>query len=474
MIKAIVVDDERLVRKGFISLFDWSSFGIAIVGEAGDGKAALELLEQVEVDLMFTDITMPRLSGFDLIAQVRRRFPKIRSVVLTCHHEFDYVQEALRLGAIDYIVKTLLEPESADEVMNRIVDRLGWEAGNRGDYAKEAPERLQASEALLFQPSSEDDNIGNELIKVPVVKRNPLIAVKHMWLVPLLHAASIDEINRELALHLSKRWRTVWITGLRDLPIEEVKGAIAESAADRIFYAGAAGPDEMPVLAYGDLLDAKPQQTKAELETTFSFDEAADLKWTLSASEWDTLLVKVETQRPSPAGFAKFGESLCEDWRGLLLQESEYAAMRSEIGRNKCWQEWQTWLRRFADHTRRRMVELSFSKEVMLCLIRAMRYMRQYSSGKLGQTDVADYAKMSRSYFSQCFAKFAGETFGVLLRRMRIDRAKTLLRETNTPVYEIATLVGFEDDKYFSKLFRELVGRLPSEYRSIDGGNAIG
>lgn len=96
MIKAVVVDDERLVRKGFISLIDWSSFGVVIVGEAGDGNAALALLREQETDLLFVDLTMPGMSGFDLIRQVRQRFPAIRCVVLTCHHEFDYVQEALR------------------------------------------------------------------------------------------------------------------------------------------------------------------------------------------------------------------------------------------------------------------------------------------------------------------------------------------------------------------------------------------
>lgn len=149
MIKAVVVDDERLVRKGFISLIDWSSLGVVIVGEAGDGKSALDLLQQQEVDLLFVDLTMPGISGFELIKMVRQRFTGIRCVVLTCHHEFDYVQEAMRLGAVDYIVKTLLEMENADETIRRLVDRIKWE-----DNTREALLREEAREWLQIRRCS--------------------------------------------------------------------------------------------------------------------------------------------------------------------------------------------------------------------------------------------------------------------------------------------------------------------------------
>ncbi|MNR49106.1 HTH-type transcriptional activator Btr [compost metagenome] len=102
----------------------------------------------------------------------------------------------------------------------------------------------------------------------------------------------------------------------------------------------------------------------------------------------------------------------------------------------------------------------------MFCLIRAVRYMKQHAGDKINQGDVAAYINMSRGYFSQCFARFAGESFGEVLRGMRLELAKSLLLETNYPVHEIACRSGFEDDRYFSRLFRERVGRLPSDYRA--------
>ena len=156
MIRALVVDDEKLVRKGFISVIDWAAFGIVIVGEAADGKTAMEFLAVEEVDLLFTDITMPGMNGFELLKSVHHQFPRMKSVVLTCHHEFDFLQEALRLGAIDYIVKTLLDMENVDDVMNRIVERIQWEENSRTTLtqpgASQAKNRSLAASALLLSP----------------------------------------------------------------------------------------------------------------------------------------------------------------------------------------------------------------------------------------------------------------------------------------------------------------------------------
>lgn len=466
MIKAIVVDDERLVRKGFISLIDWASFGIVIVGDAADGHSALELLGQTDADLLFTDITMPGMSGFELIQQVRLRFPRVRSVVLTCHHEFDYVQEALRLGAIDYIVKTLLEPESADEVIQRIIERVGWEAGNRPGMVQlqdGLQERIQASSALLFCPLDGEGNI-NDLFQLLVVRRNSLLDLGQMWMLPLVQKFQESEMNREIALLLNRRWHTAVITNIRDQILDDVKLTLNSNLAIELFYR--VQSQEPIQLSYKELKNtsaAKQEQQPA----VDALAEGRDLKWTLSPIHYDHFFHEIEQQRPSPSQLTRFAETLCNSWSGLLLRGNEADLLAAEIPSNYSWTGWKVWFRRFADHTQRRMMELGLSKEVMFCLISAVQYMGRQSSGKLTQADVADFVKMSRSYFSQCFAKFAGEPFGVRLRGLRIERAKSLLLETDTPVYEIAFMVGFEDEKYFSKLFREVVGRLPTEFRAV-------
>ncbi|WP_338551920.1 response regulator [Paenibacillus sp. KS-LC4] len=464
MIKAIVVDDERLVRKGFISLFDWSKFGLSIVGEAADGKAALELLTHTEVDLVFTDITMPQLSGFELIEQIKQRFPAIRSVVLTCHHEFDYVQEALRLGAIDYIVKTLLEPDKADEVMHRIAQRFRWESSFRaGAEPSGASERLKADAALVCCPLTEGAG-KDELCRHPALKNFSLVELHGLWLFPLLHLTSEPDWQRELTQLLKGRFHYAIVTGLQEKELAEVKRSLEEHFAIAMFYMATDQHDTIQ-LSFTELQRFTASADQEEQLQLLDAD-MADVRWALYPDAWEMLICRLEQLRASAEQLQQFGISLCQSWSSLLMHPSEAEGLRAELIRTRCWQDFKSWLRRFSDYAQRRMLALSFSKEVFQCMLRATVYIRREAAGKLNQVDVADYVKMSRSYFSGCFARFAGMPFGVMLRGIRMERAKELLLTTEMPVYEIACAVGFEDDKYFSKLFRELVGSLPSEFRA--------
>ncbi|RKP57148.1 response regulator [Cohnella endophytica] len=465
MIRAVVVDDEKLVRKGFISLIDWERLGIVMVGEAADGRSALELLENVDADLLFTDITMPGLSGFELIKEVRHRFPRVKSVVLTCHHEFDFVQEALRLGAIDYIVKTLLEMDNADEVVNRIVERYEWEEGNRATFLSDVNQkRVLASSALLFLPLSEEME-STPLFQLGIVRRNPLEEINRIWLAQLVHPPTQEDLNRELSRELLANWQVAIVTGLDDAALEDVRVTIGGKLPLYLFYQ----EDDMEVparVAYGELsrIFRKPTGEANNL--------GMGLRWTLYAGEWDNFVRAVDEERPEPAELIRLAEMLCRDWQGTLLTHRDAENLLSGFRRNRNWSDWRQWFKRYSEVIQLRMLDLSMSKEVMLCLIRAISYMKRNAGDKINQADVASYVNMSRSYFSQCFARLAGQSFGVVLRDLRLAKAKTLLLESSAPIYEIASMAGFEDDKYFSKLFRERVGKLPTEYRADCGKEA--
>jgi two-component system response regulator YesN len=143
----MIVDDEYVVRKGLMHIVPWRHYDIELVGEASNGQKALEQLAERPVDLLVTDLTMPIMDGFQLIRQVKRQHPSTRTVVLTCHQDFHLVQEALRLGAIDYIVKTELENDKLVKSIERIVERLREEAGRPGPGGGEGTEGVPAQVA---------------------------------------------------------------------------------------------------------------------------------------------------------------------------------------------------------------------------------------------------------------------------------------------------------------------------------------
>jgi len=94
------------------------------VVSATNGQEAIGIFAGTPVDLVLTDFAMPGMSGGELMGIARRRFPRLLCAVLTFHQELEYAQEAIRLGAIDYIAKVQLEKEGFDEVLGRIRDRF--------------------------------------------------------------------------------------------------------------------------------------------------------------------------------------------------------------------------------------------------------------------------------------------------------------------------------------------------------------
>lgn len=124
MIRVLIVDDDKLARKGLISMMPWSKHDMIVVGEAANGAKALEYMEKHEVDLMFVDLSMPVMSGMELLQVTNQRFPALRSVILSFHEEFENVQSAYRMGVLDYISKVRLEFEDDDQILQRIQQKM--------------------------------------------------------------------------------------------------------------------------------------------------------------------------------------------------------------------------------------------------------------------------------------------------------------------------------------------------------------
>ncbi|OGA18372.1 MAG: DNA-binding response regulator [Betaproteobacteria bacterium RIFCSPLOWO2_02_FULL_66_14] len=104
MIRVMLADDHTLVREGLKQLLS-AAPGINVAGEAGDGDAALALVRAEDFDVAVLDLSMPGLSGIDLIKRVLREKPKLRVLVLSMHGEQQYAVRALKAGASGYLTK---------------------------------------------------------------------------------------------------------------------------------------------------------------------------------------------------------------------------------------------------------------------------------------------------------------------------------------------------------------------------------
>lgn len=103
-ITIVLVDDHPIIRSGLRALLanetDWQ-----VVGEAGDGLAALRVIDQTRPDMVIADITMPGLNGLDMTMEISRKFPGTKVIVLSMYNNEAFVSEALRNGAQGYVIK---------------------------------------------------------------------------------------------------------------------------------------------------------------------------------------------------------------------------------------------------------------------------------------------------------------------------------------------------------------------------------
>ncbi len=103
-IRVLVADDHTIVRKGLCSLLEGKP-DIEVVGEAEDGREAVEKVEALLPDVVLMDITMPRLNGLEATRQIKRLFPQVKIVALTMYTNEEYIQQFLQAGASGYVVK---------------------------------------------------------------------------------------------------------------------------------------------------------------------------------------------------------------------------------------------------------------------------------------------------------------------------------------------------------------------------------
>ena len=122
--KVLIVEDEVLVRYGLKSAIDWKKLDMEIIGDAANGKQALEIYEKNRPDIILTDIKMPIMDGLEMISNIREKDQDTQIVILTCYEEFIYLQSAMRLGVCDYISKLKMRPVEIEAAMTKIKAQL--------------------------------------------------------------------------------------------------------------------------------------------------------------------------------------------------------------------------------------------------------------------------------------------------------------------------------------------------------------
>lgn len=229
MYKVVVIDDEKLVRRGIVMETDWESVDCIVVAEAENGVEGLEVVHKYNPDLLICDIRMPKMDGIQLLTKLREEGNNLQVIFLTAYGEFSYAQSAIKLKVADYVLKPFDDGE-LEKTVGAVLARL-----------KGGEEREEGSELLEINIKSGDksryvvealsyisEHYGEQDISVGTVADSLGISEGHLSHVfkketDYTVAAYITRVRMKNAMRLltdvrNKVYEVAEMVGYRDLP----------------------------------------------------------------------------------------------------------------------------------------------------------------------------------------------------------------------------------------------------------------
>lgn len=340
MTRVLILDDDKLARKGIISIVPWDEFGMKVVGEASNGVSGIEFLEKQGADLVVVDLNLPLMNGLEFMRESSKRWPELEYVVLSFHEDFESVQAALRLGALDYISKMRLDSEDCGEVFGRIAQTI-QKAGM---------------------------NVSDEEVKS---ERNPI---------------DYDLWQKQVSEWMSFKW--LYSNVEMEKNIANMKN---NNPSERQM-------EHLLVRIQGRLKDAYPWASICRISDRM---EKIGLE---EAIGW------IETQKKS------------------VLEDVE---------------------------------KKDLINEPSVQILRLTVYLQKHLNPALTLNEAAEWCNLSRSSFAAYFKKITGLTYNQFVRTERVYMAKNILIRSTAFPKDIASIVGYEDEKYFAQLFTGIVGMSP-------------
>jgi DNA-binding NarL/FixJ family response regulator len=150
-IRVLLADDHTLVRAGIRALLE-KLLGVTVAGEASDGREVIDLIKAHQPDVVLMDISMPGLNGLQALAHITQDFPEVRVIILSMHHNDEYVMQALKSGASGYLLKRAATAELPVALKNVIGGEIYLSREISSQFIKKFPlQQIARSQSPLEQ-----------------------------------------------------------------------------------------------------------------------------------------------------------------------------------------------------------------------------------------------------------------------------------------------------------------------------------
>ncbi|MCR5748566.1 MAG: response regulator [Lachnospiraceae bacterium] len=524
MYRIMIADDEGIVTDSIKFIINKEFAGLCEVEIAKTGRAVIELAETFRPDIAFMDIQMPGINGIEAMKEIRRTDTSIIFIILTAYDKFDYAKEAINLGVFDYLNKpfdkgTIVDVlQRAMKQIDSVKERRRQELIIREKIETVTP-MIESGfiYSLLFQESREvtekykellgieeeygfmmvfsfmdadSDNenpvgsgirVQSEYTKIREIIKGrlgcvtgPLLSNKIICYFPQRSGktaysdrVNIIEMSEELLSELKNKTGVSARIGIGSVELLEASTDSYKAALGALHFSNAdvAHASDLPVgCAYEPDYPAELEKrlfiavdsgdVSATRETSASF--FAWMKETHPDAFIDTKLKCLE--------FVLRAEHLSYESGGMtyrFLHRSDYLPT---IMACRDFDELENW---FTGKMSEASRNITTKKEEKLDSLveEAKHYIEENYSKDISLDEVSGKVDVSPYYFTRLFKEETGETFLEYLTKLRIEKAKELMRKPEASIKDICIEVGYSDPNYFSRIFKKAEGKTPTEYR---------
>lgn len=491
--KVFIVDDECSIVEWLVNNVEWEVYNCEVAGCAYNAADALQDIEENPVDILITDISMPGMSGLELIKKAKEMIKDIFIIVISAYDKFEYVKIAYQYGIINYCLKPIdvnelysclktIETEKNDRLMdyrnqditvfrNSIFQRLLDGENDMSRLDEQCELAGICLEATLFQVA---------LIDMSRLEKNRFISVVerfnrmerdglytfldgHMNLVLLfIGGKGCEKETETLIKEALRRERVMYDTFLSiGKPLEDYK-QIAVSyqicrdflKAGHLFSKHMVRTEDFPYDKYSAAIKRKELQLLINESKRDNGSNMVDIMQRIvnvcrSEEEKRAEIICLMISVIKNAGTTCFCQDILEKIGYLDVQFSSENMLR--------------WIEQYCKEiSRNHDDDMYFHPYVNQAL---QKINNNYAQRDISLQNIAESCCVSAAYLGKLFKEQTGEFFNDYLLKVRLKAAERFLFEGKMKIGVIAENVGFSNQSYFNKIFRREYGISPAEYR---------
>lgn len=524
----LLVDDEADVLQAMKKKIDWEALGFCLAGTAENGQEALEMAEQLHIDVVMTDIKMPYMDGLTLCKNLKQSYRNMKVIIYSGFDDFEFAREAVHLEAEEYLLKPISagDMEAAFSKVRKKLDQEYDEYRNLNRLSEYYRKSLPAMREQLVMGILEGRIAGErarammETYEICLDSPFYVVAALYMDVNPReeqpqpaqLFTLSLKDMVQDYLKNRTRFFSTAFLDQvivifmldereeidqvlyhldqickmgfhvLKSSVTAAVGQICANTDALHTSYEEAVNAMEYrSILGSGQVLyinDIEPCSEENILVTEHEFQNLVHAVKLGNRDETNAAIAQImDSIRKEPISpgqyqllFMELLSELMKIGRACKLHPNqifgEHAGSWQELYRMVTVDELEGWLQEVCTNLRHVLRHERRDSAARLTE-QAKAYIEEhYKESDLSADSLCRCLNVSAAYFSTIFKREVGMSFVAYLTKIRLEHALELLRTTEDKTYIIASRVGYMEPNYFSYVFKKQYGISPSKYRA--------